>query len=329
MLSAHDLEQHRSALTGHCYRMMGSTADADDAVQETMVRAWRGLGGFEERASLRTWLTRIATRVCLDALGDRARRIRPMELEGPGSLDGELVTLPNSRWIDPIPDALALPADVDPLERVTLRQSIRLAFVAALQHLPPKQRAALLLTDVLGWPAAEVAECLETSTAAVNSALQRARGKLAEVDEPGDESANLSAEQTELLERYITTFERYDIDALVTLMHEDATMSMPPYQLWLRGRDAIRGWMLGRGIHCRGSRCLPIRASGSPGYGQYRVAASGNGHEAWALAVLEVRDGRITALNSFLDVGHLFPRFGLPLALEAQPLGNASEIAER
>jgi len=309
MPSVHDLEQHRTALIGHCYRMMGSAADADDAVQETMVRAWRGLAAFEERASLRTWLTRIATRVCLDALGDSTRRIRPLELEGPGTVDDPLTELPASHWIEPIPDALALPADADPLARVALRQSIRLAFVAALQHLPPKQRAALLLTEVLGWPAADVANTLETSVAAVNSALQRARAKLA-ASEGLDETpaSELDEKQSELVDRYLHAFERYDVSALVALMHEDATLSMPPYRLWLRGHEAIRAWLLGRGIGCRHSRLVPTRASGSPAFGQYRPTGP------WALVVLELRDGRITAMNSFLDPAALFPRFGLPLA---------------
>jgi RNA polymerase sigma-70 factor (ECF subfamily) len=306
MPSAHDLEQHRAALTGHCYRMMGSAADADDAVQETMVRAWRGLDRFEERASLRTWLTRIATRVCLDALADRTRRFRPIELEGPGTVDDPLTELPRGCWIEPIPDALALPPDADPVERVSLRQSIRLAFVAALQHLPPKQRAALLLTDVLGWSAAEVADTLETSVASVNSALQRARAKLGGFDELPDGAASLTAAQSALLDRYVEAFERYDVGALVGLLHEDATLSMPPHRLWLRGHESIGRWLLGRGIHCRDSRLVPIWASGSPAFGQYRRSGP------WAVVVLELRGDRIAAMNSFLDVDTLFPRFGLP-----------------
>ncbi len=306
MASVQDLEQHRAALTGHCYRMMGSAADADDAVQETMVRAWRGLGGFEERASLRTWLTRIATRVCLDALADRRRRLRPIELEGPGTVDDPLTDLPRGRWIEPIPDEVALPADADPLERVLLRQSIRLAFVAALQHLPPRQRAALLLADVLGWPAAEVADTLETSVASVNSALQRARAKLASFGDLPEGAASLTAAQSALLDRYVETFERYDIDALVHLLHEDATLSMPPYRLWLRGHENISRWMLGRGIDCQGSRLVPTWASGSPAFGQYRPTGR------WALVVLELRGDRIAAMNYFLDTETLFPRFGLP-----------------
>ena len=306
MASLHDLEQHRAALTGHCYRMMGSAADADDAVQETMVRAWRGLGGFEERASLRTWLTRIATRVCLDTLPDRTRRLRPIELEGPGTVDDPLTELPRGRWIEPIPDAVALPTDADPVERVSLRQSIRLAFVAALQHLPPKQRAALLLTEVVGWPAAEVADTLETSVASVNSALQRARAKLSGFGDLPEGAASLTAAQSVLLDRYVNAFERYDVGALVRLLHEDATLSMPPYQLWLRGHENISRWMLGRGIACRGSRLVPTWASGSPAFGQYRPTGP------WALIVLELRGDQITAVNYFLDTETLFPRFGFP-----------------
>ena len=307
------LEEHRAALTGHCYRMLGSAVDADDAVQETMVRAWRGLERFDGRSSLRTWLYRIATNVCLDALADRSRRERPVE-EGPvGSVDDPLEVRPRTHWLEPIPDARALPPDVDPAERAVLRQSIRLAFVAALQHLPPKQRAALLLTEVLGWSAAEVAESLDTSVAAVNSALQRARATLA-TRELGDARGSLSDAEAELLDRYVAAFERYDVDALTALLHEDATLSMPPYTLWLRGHEAIRAWLLGRGSGCRGSRLVPTAASGSPAFGQYRPAAQG-GHEAWALIVLELAGDRISGWTSFLDTESLFPRFGLPLQL--------------
>jgi RNA polymerase sigma-70 factor (ECF subfamily) len=306
MLSAHDLEQHRAALTGHCYRMMGSAADAEDAVQETLVRAWRALDRFEGRASLRTWLHRIATRVCLDALGDRTRRVQPIELDGPGTVDDPLTELPRSRWIEPIPDAHALPADADPLERTALRQSIRLAFVTALQHLPPKQRAALLLADVLGWPAAEVADTLETSVASVTSALQRARAKLAGFGVLTGEADSLTPAQSVLLERYVDAFERYDVHALVQLLHEDATLSMPPYRLWLRGHESIATWLLGRGSECRGSRLVPTWASGSPAFAQYRTSGP------WALVVLELRGDRVASMCSFLDTASLFPRFGLP-----------------
>jgi len=311
MPSAGDLEAHRPALVGHCYRMMGSAADADDAVQETMVRAWRALDRFEGRASLGTWLYRIATNVCLDALAARTQRARPMELGPVGTVDDDLTVLPGSHWIEPIPDAVALPADADPAARAVLRQSIRLAFVAALQHLPPRQRAALLLVEVLGWSAAEVAECLDASVAAVNSALQRARATVANRDvAPADD--DLSTAQRTLVDRYVDAFERYDVRALTALLHEDATMSMPPYRLWLRGHESIAGWLLGRGAECRGSRLLPTAACGSPAFGQYRPGKDGGPHRPWALVVLELAGERVAAINSFLDTQALFPRFGLP-----------------
>lgn len=322
MATAHHLEEHRAALTGHCYRMLGSIAEADDAVQETMVRAWRSMDRFEERASLRTWLYRIATRVCLDALADRSRRARPMELGPVGSVDDTLTMLPGSHWLEPIPDALALPADADPSELVMLRQSIRLAFVAALQHLPPRQRAVLLLTEVLGWSAAEVADSLDTSVASVNSALQRARATLATRDLT-QARAPLSDSQSTLLDSYVTAFERYDVNALTDLLHQDATLSMPPYSLWLRGHEAISNWLLGRGAGCRGSRLVPTSACGSPAFGQYRPPNEPGGpHKPWALIVLELSGDRIAAMNSFLDTETLFPRFGLPAELAPQAPGG-------
>ena len=308
------LEQHRNALTGHCYRMLGSVVDADDAVQETMVRAWRNLERFEERASLRTWLYRIATNVCLDQLAERGRRARPME-EGPsGTVEDPLVTHERTHWLEPVPDARALPTDGDPAELAMLRESIRLAFVAAIQHLPPKQRAVLLLTEVLGWSAAETAACLETTVPAVNSALQRARATLASRNVRHPEP--LREPQERLLERYVSAFERYDVDALASLLHEDATFSMPPYALWLRGPEPVRQWLVGRGSACRGSRLLPTAACGSPAFGQYKPSPEG-GHQAWALVVLELSGDRIAGWNSFLDTETLFPRFGLPLTLPA------------
>lgn len=314
MATTAQLEEHRTALTGHCYRMLGSAAEADDAVQETMVRAWRSLDRFEGRSSLRTWLYRIATHVCLDALADRSRRARPMELGPVGSVDDSLTALPSSRWIDPIPDVSALPADADPSELVALRESIRLGFVAALQHLPPKQRAALLLAEVLGWSAAEIADSLDTSVAAVNSALQRARATLSTRD-LDDTRAPLSDAQSNLLARYVDAFERYDMDAFTQLLHQDATMSMPPYSLWLRGHDSIRAWMLGRGCGCRGSRLVPTAACGSPAFGQYRPGGPGGSYQPWSLIVLELSGDRIAAVNHFLDTEALFPRFGLPREL--------------
>ncbi|EYF04578.1 sigma-70 family RNA polymerase sigma factor [Chondromyces apiculatus] len=315
-IAAH-LESHRAALTGHCYRMLGSAVDADDAVQETMVRAWRSFEGFDGRASLRTWLYRIATNVCLDALADHARRERrerrerPVETGPVCTVDDPLLERPRTHWLEPVPDARALPAEGDPAEIAMLRQSIRLAFVAALQHLPPKQRAVLLLTEVLGWSAAEIAESLDLSVPSVNSALQRARATLATRD-LGEARASLSGDQSRLLERYVDAFERYDVDALSLLLREDATLSMPPYDFWLQGRAPIRSWLLGRGAGCRGSRLIPTAANGVPAFGQYRPGPEGKPHQPWALVVLELSGDQIVAWNSFLDTETLFPRFGLP-----------------
>jgi RNA polymerase sigma-70 factor, ECF subfamily len=311
-----ELELHRAALTGHCYRMLGSAFDAEDAVQEAMIRAWKGLSRFDGRASLKTWLYRIATNVCLDALSSKARRARPIE-EGPmGTVDDELETRPRTHWLEPMPDERFLPADADPFETVALRQSTRLAFVAALQHLPSRQRAALLLNEVLGWSAQEVAEALEMSVAAVNSALQRARATLA-AKNVAISGEPLSDSQAELLEKYVDAFHDYDVDALVALMREDATLSMPPYTLWLQGPDAIRAWLLGRGKGCRGSKLVRTNASGTPAFAQYRRSAEG-GYHAWSLTILELDGTRIKAWNAFLDTERLFPLFGLPLTLPAE-----------
>jgi RNA polymerase sigma-70 factor, ECF subfamily len=312
--TATQLEEHRAALTGHCYRMLGSAAEADDAVQETVLRAWRSLERFDGRASLRTWLYRIATNVCLDALADRSRRARPMELGPEGSVDDPLNELPRTHWLEPIPDSKALPADADPSELLVLRQSIRLAFVAALQHLPPRQRAALLLTEVLGWSAAEVADTLETSVAAVNSALQRARATLATRDVSAGGGA-LSESQSRLLNLYVEAFHRYDVDALTALLREDAAFSMPPYALWLRGREPVRSWLLGRGAGCRGSRLVPIAACGSPAFAHYKPAGPQGALRPWAVVVLELSGDQVAGWTSFLDTETLFPRFGLPAEL--------------
>jgi RNA polymerase sigma-70 factor, ECF subfamily len=318
-IQAAQLEEHRRALTGHCYRMMGSAVDADEAVQETMVRAWRKLDRFDGRASLRTWMVRIATNVCLDLLADRSRRARPMESGPAGTVDDALDALPRTHWLEPLPDARALPEVADPFELAVLRQSIRLAFVAALQHLPPKQRAALLLTEVLGWSAMDVATSLDTSVASINSALQRARATLQRrnVAADNDNTEPLSDAQATLVQRYVDAFLRYDVDALVALLHQDATLSMPPYKLWLRGRDAIRTWLLGRGAGCRGSRLVPTAACGSPAFGQYRPNGPDGGYHPWGLIVLELSGDRIAGWNSFLDTETMFPIFGLPPRLPA------------
>ena len=309
-----DLEVHRPYVTGHCYRMLGSAADAEDAAQETIVRAWRSLDRFEGRASVRTWLYRIATRVCLDALSETSRRARPIEESPAGSISSQLETRDRTHWLEPVPDARVIPKDADPFEATALRQSIRLAFVAALQHLPPRQRAALLLTEVLGWSAAEVAESLEMTVPAVNSALQRARATLAAkgVTSP---SAPLTDEQKDLLERYVDAFRRYDVEELVSLLREDATLSMPPFTLWLRGREEIRGWLTGPGAQCEGSKLVPVEACGSPAFAQYRRDVEPGTYKAWGLIIPELAGDRIAHWNSFLDTETLFPMFGLPLRI--------------
>ena len=300
------LEQHRGELVTYCYRMLGSPFEAEDAVQETLVRAWRSLDRFEARAALRSWLYRIATNVCLDMLQGRERRARPMDL-GPALepvLENAAIR-PDETWLQPIPD----PADV-----AVERDTIRLAFVAALQHLPPRQRASLILCEVLRWQAAEVAELLDTSVASVNSALQRARATLGEKDLGADPGPI----DQELLERYVAAFEEYDVDKLAALIREDATQSMPPYDLWLDGRDNIFKWWFGPGIGCKGSKLLPAGTAngGYPAYGQYKPDEQG-GHQPWALMVVDLSADGVAELTFFLDTPTLFPLFGLPERLDA------------
>ena len=311
------LEQHRTELTAYAYRMLGSAFEAEDAVQETLIRAWKSFDRFEGRAALRTWLYRIATNVCLDMLNGKERRARPMDLGPASSADAPLgEQLPEVTWIEPIPDGRVLPSGGDPAEVAEARESIRLAFVAALQHLPARQRAVLVLREVLRWKATEVAELLETSVASINSALQRARAALSENQLSEDVPTQpMDEDQEALLVRYVDAFERYDMDSLTALLHEDATWNMPPYELWLRGHPDIRKWCLGKGIGCAGSRLVPTVANGAPAFGQYKPSPQG-GHEAWSLQVLDVSDGRISGVTFFLDTESFFPMFGLPLRLE-------------
>ncbi len=316
-MPASTFEEYRPALTGHCYRMLGSVLDAEDAVQETMFRAWKSIDRFQQQASIKTWLYRIATNVCLDTLtATKRQRVRPVETsQAPGIVHKDLVldTQPREHWVEPIPDLLALPSEAqcDPGERAILSESIRLAFVAALQYLPPRQRAVLLLTQVLGWSAAETADGLTMTVPAVNSALQRARATL-DARNPAVTPRTLSAEQEQLVMQYVQLFEQYDIPGLTALLHKDATLSMPPYDLWLRGHDSITQWLLSFGIGCKGSRLIPVKAcGGTPAFAQYRDG----GTTPWALLMLEIDGDRITSMTSYLDVETLFPRFGVPMRL--------------
>ena len=298
------LEEHRRELIAYCYRMLASPFEAEDAVQETMLRAWRSLDRFEGRSALRSWLYRIATNVCLDMLEGRERRARPIDLGPAGEPVAENLRTPDVPWLQPIPD---------PADEAVEKETIKLALVGALQHLPPKQRAVLILCEVLRWQASEVAELLDSTVASVNSALQRARATLETAEAPSATPEDVDAD---LLSRYVAAFEAYDIEALTALIREDATQSMPPFDLWLRGRDDIFTWWFGPGIGCKGSRVLPtVSANGSPAFGQYK-RADGGGYEPWALQVLEIRDGRIAELSFFLDTETLFPLFGLPPHLD-------------
>ena len=307
-----ELEQYRTELRGYCYRMLGSAFDADDAVQEAMVKAWQAYDRFEGRASTRSWLYRIATNVCLDALRSRQRRALPMDLSSPvPATTAPGAPLPEAVWIEPAPDGDVVPLEGDPAQRAIYQDTIRLAFIAALQHLPPRQRAVLILREVLCWQATEVAELLDTTVASVNSALQRARATLAasglaDTDAPQP----LTASDQELLSSYVKAFEAYDIPSLVALLRDDAGFSMPPLALWLRGVEDIAGWYTGFGSGCAGSRLLPLVANGSPAFAHYKPSPDG-GFEPWAIQVIEVSGGQIVHLHHFLDTA-LFARFGMP-----------------
>ena len=309
-----ELEAHRRELTGYCYRMLGSAFEAEDAVQETMVRAWKGIAAFEGRAAVRSWLYRIATNVCLDMLRSRQRRALPFDTSTAGTADSDPgPKLLDQSWLTPIPDARVLPEAGDPAEIAATRESIRLAFVAALQYLPARQRAVLILHEVLKWQASEVAVLLDTTVAGVNSALQRARATLAGQDL--SEPRPIPSRDAELVAKYVDAFERYDIESLVALLHEDAVMTMPPYDFWLRGRQQMGRWFLGRGIACQGSRLVPVEANGRVAFGSYRVDPAG-GWAPFSIQVLDIDGDKIVAHLNFLDTG-LFDLFGLPPHLDA------------
>ncbi|HWJ96992.1 MAG TPA: sigma-70 family RNA polymerase sigma factor [Acidimicrobiales bacterium] len=313
--SLDDFEQYRGELIGYCYRMLGSSSEAEDAVQDTFTKAWRNLDRFEGRSSLRTWLYKIASNACFDQLRSAQRRARPMDLSESWRVDGPIgEQLPEVTWIQPIPDRLVRGSTADPAEVAEGRDTVRLAFISALQHLPPKQRAALILCEVLRWPAADVADLLDTTVASVNSALQRARATLDEVNARTVTNAVPAEQQVDpaVLDRWVAAFEAYDIDALTMLVREDAIQSMPPYELWLQGRDQVIRWWVGPGAECAGSRLLPTSANGLPAFGQYRPSGPGGRHEPWALQVLEFDGDQVAEFSFFLDTDTLFPLFGLP-----------------
>ncbi len=309
------LEQSRRELTGYCYRMLGSAADAEDAVQETFVRAWKGIDRFEGRAALRTWLYKIASNVCFDALQASGKRAIPVDLGPSTTWDAPLADqMPEATWVGPVPDRMVLSGDGDPVLASQARESVKLAFIVALQNLPPRQRAILILCEVLNWKAAEAAELLHLTVPAVNSALQRARATLGakdlEVMELAPDSADEASE--ELLARYLDAFERYDMDALTAILHEDATQSMPPWPMWLSGREQLIGWMFGPGAECAGSKLVPVQVNGQAGFAQYRDA----GQTPWSIHVPVFKDGRVVDITYFIETdGSLFELFGLPKTL--------------
>ena len=309
------LAEHRRELTGYCYRMLGSSFDAEDAVQDTMVRAWRSLGTLQGPGALRSWLYRIATNVCLDQLEGRKRRALPVDLSAEPSapvVSSLAGVLPDGAWVEPALDRSVLPVGGDPAEVAVQRESVRLAFIAALQHLPPRQRAVLVLRDVLRWRADEVATLLATSVPAVNSALQRARATLASQQAAGEpDRPAVAAEHAELLERYLDAFARYDVAELVTLLHADAVMDMPPFAMWLRSSADIGAWFSGPGAECRGSKVVPLEVNGGPAFAQWRASGPGGQFEPWAVHVLEMADGKIVRMTAFLGP-RLFELFGLP-----------------
>lgn len=324
-----ELESHRRALTGYCYRMIGSGAEAEDAVQETMVRAWKAVDKLQSRGALKAWLFRIANNVCLDMLGSAQRRATPMDMGPSSGADAPLGDmLADSAWVRPIADAKVLESNADPAEVAAEKETLRLAFVAALQHLPAKQRAVLILREVLRWQASEVATLLDTSVASVNSALQRARATIEELqlDAAGAAPTVDDAEQKELLGKYITAFEAYDMTALTALLKDDAAFSMPPWPLWIVGPADIRTFMTTTGAKCEGSKVLATQANGGPAFGIYNPTPEGD-FAPWAVVVMEVSEGRVSGLHHFI-YPDLFAQFGLPARLDGEHLGQPDELQQ-
>jgi len=298
MLTPDELVAHRPTLRAHCYRMLGHPQDADEAVQDTLERAIGALGGFRGEASPKTWLVRIATRVCID----RQRRRRMPTASPPSGPDGPFAATDPGAWIAPVPDGWLLAPETPPDERAHIRQSVRLALITALQQLSPTQRAAWLLAEVFEWPARDIAETLDWTVAGVNSALQRARARLERPRRPRPVGSDV-------VERYQAAFERFDLDALVALLTDDVTFDMPPIPQWLCGRRDVHAFLRGAGAECEGSVLVPVDANGHPGFAQYRHG----GRTPWGLVVLEPDGDRIAAIHTFLDVEAVFPWFSMPL----------------
>jgi RNA polymerase sigma-70 factor (ECF subfamily) len=316
------IASYRNELLVHCYRILGSYEDAEDMLQETLVRAWQHLDSFEGRASLRAWFYKIATNACLDALDTRKRRGLSKELYPRG--DPSAALPPASKeiiWVEPLPDEIIDgQPNIYPEARYEVRESIQLAFVAALQKLPGRQRAVLLLRDVLGWNANEAAEILDITTVAVNSALQRAREAMKQSDRKTVPTpAQLNEQLATLLSRYVTAWEEADSSALVAVLRDDIALTMPPYPLWFQGRDDIRTFLDGylfKSFDPFRLRLVPIRANGAPAFAVYQMDASG-GYRAAAIHVLTIENGGINEISDFLTPdGQLFSRFGLPLVLD-------------
>ncbi|MFB4317040.1 sigma-70 family RNA polymerase sigma factor [Actinomadura sp. 21ATH] len=311
-------DPYRRELLAHCYRMLGSIHDAEDLVQETYLRAWKSYGGFEGRSSLRTWLYRIATNCCLTAIDQRGHRPLPSGLGAPSDEpERPVVPSPEVPWLEPAPDALLADDPADPATIVASRETTRLAFVAALQHLPPNQRVVLILRDVLKWKAAEVAELLEISTASANSALQRARAQLQQAAPTEDAMVEpTDPGQRELLDRYATLFENADINGLVELFKEDALWEMPPFPEWFVGRETIARLIIAQcGPEPGDFRLLPTAANGQPGFGLYKRGEEG-GYHPYQIQVLTITGEGVSRASVFFDVS-LFPFFGLPESLPA------------
>ncbi|MFD3507264.1 sigma-70 family RNA polymerase sigma factor [Nocardia sp. NPDC058666] len=306
-----EFETHRRELCAYAYRMLGSSFEAEDAVQETFTRAWRSYDSFEGRASLRSWLYKIATNICLDMLDRPQSRARPMDLNGPGRPDSPLpMPQPDYVWIEPIPNALAFGAD--PADHASTKDTLRLAFVAACQHLPATQRAILIMREVLRFSAGETAEALMMSPASVNSALQRARATMSKVQPTvADSFDETDPDQVKLVDDFVKAFEAYDMDALTTLLKADVALSMPPFDLWISGPENVAAFMLSTGSACRNSRMVPVQANGSPAFGHYKPSDEPGVWVPWSITVLELEGDTIAGLNFFLDTQRLFPLFGL------------------